>query len=98
MPRCSVCRNEGHNRRKCPSKVVAPEPPLEPLPQPQPEPQIQTLSKKFWICAYCDLPLGNDHRPCICYGFEYSVDAWQKAAIERGQQLLDGGRHPMGTL
>ncbi len=97
MPRCSLCRNVGHNKRKCPTKTqVALEPTLEPeaaaleppAPKPEPEPQLPPLSQKDWVCAYCDLPLGNDHRPCICYGFGYSVDAWREAAIKRGRELL----------
>lgn len=33
-----------------------------------------------WICAYCHLGPGNDHRMCICRGFNYSVTAWEEAA------------------
>jgi hypothetical protein len=124
MPRCSICRSEGHNKRKCSqaAKPVAkpatkpapqpepeydypmgeehqqegeqPQPQLQPVPKPQPQPK-PALSQKWWVCAYCHLPIGNDHRMCICQAFNYSVDAWKAAAIQYGQELLDAGTHPM---
>jgi hypothetical protein len=146
MPRCSICRAEGHNKRKClqatkpATKAVAepqpepeydypmgeehqregelspapkPEPQPQPVPKPQPQPQrppsgvaspdsakapnpsMPPLTQKWWVCAYCHLPIGNDHRMCICQAFNYSVDAWKAAAIQYGQELLDAGTHPM---
>lgn len=35
--------------------------------------------KVQWICPYCGLGPGNDHRMCICRGFNYSVAAWEEA-------------------
>lgn len=49
---------------------------------------LPPLDKKDWVCAYCDLPLGNDHRMCICRGFNYSVEEWRKAAEARGREVL----------
>ena len=126
MPRCSICRAEGHNKRKCSqTNAPPPSPQLEPKPEPkpeydypmgeqhqqegnQPEPKPETkpgpqlvltqkppLTQKWWVCAYCHLPIGNDHRMCICQAFNYSVDAWKAAAIQYGQELLDAGTHPM---
>ena len=34
-----------------------------------------------WLCGACTLPAGNDHRPCICTAFNYSVQAWEDARI-----------------
>lgn len=105
MPRCSICRAEGHNKRKCSQaiKTVAkPEPEPEPKPAPDPKPEQKpkekpqpALSQKWWVCAYCHLPIGDDHRMCIYLAYDYSVDAWKAAAIKYGQELLDAGTHPM---
>lgn len=46
-------------------------------PPPSPEP----AESENWICGYCRLPAGNDHRLCICNGYRYSVAAWEKARI-----------------
>lgn len=34
-----------------------------------------------WICGYCSKGPGNDHRMCICKGYYYSVQAWEKDRI-----------------
>ncbi len=34
-----------------------------------------------WFCGYCRLPPGNDHRMCICKGYNYSVKAWEEGRI-----------------
>ena len=44
------------------------------------EEEAETLDRD-WICGYCRLPPGNDHRMCICRGYNYSVGAWEKGRI-----------------
>ncbi len=99
MP-CGKCKQNGHNRRTCqssdssssasdvlpdsalPAKDVAPDsnpPRTEATPGPLPE--------NLWVCPACDLPLGNDHRMCICRAFNYSVDAWEKGCEEYGRKI-----------
>jgi hypothetical protein len=34
-----------------------------------------------WKCGYCRLPAGNDHRMCICQGYNFSVRAWEEGRI-----------------
>ena len=34
-----------------------------------------------WVCGYCCLPAGNDHRMCICNGYRYSVQLWEEGRI-----------------
>lgn len=46
-----------------------------------PPPSPETVQPENWICGYCRLPAGNDHRMCICRGYRYSVEAWEKARI-----------------
>lgn len=35
--------------------------------------------KKDWICPACGKGPGNDHRMCICFAFDYSVERWEIA-------------------
>ena len=97
MPSCSICKQNGHNRRTCRSGNVQPAatpsvPDAVPseICQPDNNPSDskaapRPLDKKFWVCSACDLPLGNDHRMCICRAFNYSVEAWEKACQEYGR-------------
>ena len=45
---------------------------------PAPSPALPN-KKKPWSCPVCFLGPGNDHRMCICVGFNYSVDRWEEA-------------------
>jgi hypothetical protein len=87
MP-CSKCKKAGHNRRSC-KEEPQPEPQQQPEPQPEPQPQPnEKLDKKYWVCPACNLPLGNDHRPCICHAFNYSVALWEEECQRYGRELL----------
>lgn len=45
---------------------------------PAPSPALPA-KKKTWSCPICMKGPGNDHRMCICIGFNYSVDRWEQA-------------------
>lgn len=45
------------------------------------EPKPVEQNKHNWICSYCNKGPGNDHRMCICHGFNYSVQAWEDGRI-----------------
>jgi hypothetical protein len=41
------------------------------------EKEEQSKEDQNWICNYCDLGPGNDHRLCICDGYKYNVKDWE---------------------
>jgi hypothetical protein len=55
-----------------------------PTPVANPEP---TPKKKPWICPVCFKGPGNDHRMCICIGFNYSVARWEEACGIRSPEI-----------
>ena len=93
MP-CSKCHGVGHNLRTCKATPVTADPgntltqEAQAAIQAALTPKPELLDKQHWICPYCDLPLGNDHRLCICHGFNYSIKAWEQACQEYGRQRL----------
>jgi hypothetical protein len=53
---------------------------------PAPAPPAPSVAKEQqqgdeWLCGACNLPAGNDHRPCICSTYNFSVQAWEDARI-----------------
>jgi hypothetical protein len=45
-------------------------------------PESEEQVDHIWICGYCRLPPGGaGHRECICLGYNFSVEAWEKARI-----------------
>lgn len=77
-----------------PAKVeltpVPPVPPVSPVPNPvkavinpEDEEEVEKEDRK-WVCGYCSLPPGNDHRMCICRGYNFSVAAWEDGRIFLG--------------
>jgi hypothetical protein len=39
----------------------------------------ERVPKRTWTCPACGKGAGNDHRMCICYAFNYSVEEWERA-------------------
>lgn len=60
--------------------VVKPEVKAKEKPAPNPKEEDKPVDRN-WICGYCRLPQGNDHRMCICHGYNYSVKAWENGRI-----------------
>lgn len=61
--------------------VVVPKAPVKkPILNPEDEETEAKVDIK-WICGYCRLPPGNDHRMCICRGYNFSVVAWEEGRI-----------------
>lgn len=62
---------------------------LTPVPPPVPNPAKTVINPEDeeevvddnWICGYCRLPRGNDHRMCICRGYNFSIAAWEDGRI-----------------
>ena len=81
--------------KKIEKKASQPKP--QPLPQPQPQassapvkqaaaipppsPKTNDVEQMDWVCGWCNKPAGNDHRMCICRGYQYSVEAWENGRI-----------------
>jgi hypothetical protein len=73
-----------------PAPVPAPVPAPAPAPMttrssaavtvatPVPAP-ARSSTQERWTCPYCRRGPGNDHRMCICRGYNYSVEAWEIA-------------------
>jgi hypothetical protein len=54
---------------------------VAPAPAPAPSPKTAEPQGDDWLCGACKLPAGNDHRPCICSTYNFSVQAWEEARI-----------------
>jgi hypothetical protein len=62
--------------------IVVPKVPVKPILNPEDEEEEEKKPvDQNWICGYCRLPPGNDHRMCICRGYNYSVIDWEKARV-----------------
>lgn len=42
-----------------------------------PSPSKKAVDEEDWVCGYCKLPSGNDHRMCIVNGYKYNVKDWE---------------------
>jgi hypothetical protein len=51
------------------------------IPAPPPSAPANKEQGDDWLCGACNLPSGNDHRPCICTTYNFSVQAWEDARI-----------------
>jgi hypothetical protein len=51
------------------------------IPAPPSAPSVSKEQGDDWLCGACNLPAGNDHRPCICTTYNFSVQAWEDARI-----------------
>ncbi len=56
-------------------------PAKKPVLNPESEDEDEEVGDNMWTCGYCRLPAGNDHRMCICKGYNYSVAAWEEGRI-----------------
>lgn len=62
--------------------ATAPKPKRKAAEAPAPAPAAESEvapKKKTWTCPVCFKGPGNDHRLCICRGFNYSVARWEEA-------------------
>jgi hypothetical protein len=93
---CSSCHLVGHNKRTCPTASVpataatqttnaTPSAPVS-VPADQNTANVSSASGQQQLCGHCQLPLGEDHRLCICEGYNYSVEAWRAALIPSSNQ------------
>jgi hypothetical protein len=57
-------------KRQAKKSAPAPAPALAPAPAPAP-------TSKKWICGFCGVGEGNDHRMCICKGYDYDPKKWE---------------------
>ncbi len=76
MP-CSICKKSGHNKKSCKETVTQ---------QPY---TVETLPKDKWVCAACNLPLGNDHRTCVIGVYGFNIAKWEQGCRENGLKHLN---------